>query len=321
MKTACFRFEASSLIGAGHAIRSCVIADALVDLGWICNIITSLRSYDFISALKRFERIDPIGFETRPIKCDLLVVDSYELDCSYESNFRQDADKILVIDDLANRRHNCDILVDQACGRMPFDYQKYVPDSCKLLLGSNYAMLRKEFRQLRPDALKKRLNTDEIRRVFISFGGGDQSNFIVSALKMLQHINFKGEIDIAMGFTNAHTNMITDFINHMPNKCNLLVASDMAQVMYDADIAIGGAGSTVWERACLGLPSILLQTAINQSFFLSKIADFNIILTDQHDMHGFQKAFTSIAEDYNHYVQQAYNKVDAYGVHRIIEQI
>lgn len=207
-KTAFFRFEASPTIGAGHAIRSCVIADALVGRGWECCAVTTKTSYEFIKSLERFKRIEPDQFYENPVVCDLFVVDNYDLDQTYEQHFRPFAQKILVIDDLANRPHECDVLVDQTYGRAANDYKSLVPDSCVILTGGDYALIRKEFVELRPKALEKRRNTTEIKRILVSLGGSDSQNYTAKVLDIIQHSEFKGSVDIVLGFSGQNNEII-----------------------------------------------------------------------------------------------------------------
>lgn len=269
MQKALFRFEASSAIGAGHAIRSCVIADALQEKGWECKIVTSQTSYDFIENLNRFERIEVEEFYKNPISCDLLVVDSYDLDHVYERHFRAFAKKIMVIDDLANRHHDCDILLDQTYGRLEEDYKNLVPKNCKILTGSDYVLLRKEFIELRPKALEKRRNTKEIKRILVSMGGSDPKNYTLKALEMIKEAEFKGAIDIVLGFQSDNLEVIKNYIKDLPNECNIHFNADMPKLIYEADLAIGAAGSSVWERCCLGLPQKIIPISKQQEDFLS----------------------------------------------------
>ncbi len=264
VKTAFFRFEASSIIGAGHVMRSCVIADELTEQGWECQIVTRSETYNFIKSLERFKRIDPDQFYNKPINCDLLVIDNYDLDATYGQHFRPYANKILVIDDLANRKYECDILLDQTYGRNANDYKALVPEGCTILTGSDYAIIRKEFRELRQKALEKRKNTKEVKRVLISMGGGDVIHWTFEALKMLQDVAFQGEIDIAIGFSVKNKSALEQFIETLPVKVTIHVNGNMPELNYNADFAIGAAGSSVWERACLGLPQFLIITANNQ---------------------------------------------------------
>jgi UDP-2,4-diacetamido-2,4,6-trideoxy-beta-L-altropyranose hydrolase len=264
MKTAFFSFEASLSIGAGHAIRSTVLADALTELGWDCKIVSSKETYDFIQTLDRFKRIDPNTLHQNPEVCDLLVIDNYNLDYNYEKHFRPYAKKIMVIDDLANKKHDCDILLDQTYERNQGSYKNLVPKNCKILVGSDYVLLRKEFTQLRPRALEKRQKTKEIKRILVSMGGTDPKNYTLKALDMIKESSFKGDVDIVLGFAAPNIESVKKQIINMPNECTIHQNADMPKLIYEADLAIGAAGSSVWERCCLGIKQFVFKTAENQ---------------------------------------------------------
>ncbi len=304
-KLAIFRFEASSIIGAGHAIRSCVLADALIEEDWICKVVTTLTTYDFIPKMDRFERIEPKNFYDNPITCNLLVVDNYELDQVYESHFRLFAKKIMVIDDLANRMHDCDILLDQTYGRDAESYKDLVPQHCKVLAGSDYVLLRKEFIELRPKALEKRRQTTEVKRILVSMGGGDQQNYTLKALEAVKESGFTGAIDIVLGFTSTNTESVKNYVASLPNECTIHVNADMPKIMYDADLAIGAAGTSVWERCCLGLPQYLFQIAENQSDIIKKFTHSN-----------FMTFYVATNTAYQEYV--SFRNIDGLGVLRLM---
>ena len=271
-KVALFRLEASFSIGAGHAIRSCVIADELVERGWSCKIITTQETYDFIPALSRFERIDPDDELSR--KADLLVVDHYGLDHDYESKMREFARKIMVIDDLANRRHDCDVLLDQTYGRAVDDYKTLVPSHCEILTGIDYVLLRKEIRQMRDKALEKRRSTTKVERILVSLGGSDPKNYALKALEMIVKSEFQGQVDVVLGFTSANREALEAYAIEHKLDVTFHVNADMAQLMYDAGLCIGAAGSSVWERLYLGLPQVLIQTADNQANIINNLKKF-----------------------------------------------
>lgn len=274
-KKAFFRFEASPSVGAGHAIRSCVIADALIEEGWTCYLVTSKDSYDFIPDLKRFNRINPEDFYENPVSHDLLVIDHYGLDYQYEKYFRTYAKKILVIDDLANRNHDCDILLDQTYGRAPEDYRPLVPENCKILTGSDYVLLRKEFIEMRPKSLEKRRQTKEIKKILISMGGGDSVGFTLKALEMIKESGFRGEIDIVLGFHLTGRAEVDAFMQTMPNIYTIHVNPTMGKLMYEADLCIGAAGSSIWERCCLGLVTCMVILSQDQALIASNLHNIN----------------------------------------------
>lgn len=303
-KTAFFRFEAAASVGAGHAIRSCVLVDALLEEGWVCKIVTSKQSVEFIESLKKYERIDPEDFyELRP-EADLLVIDNYDLDETYEKHFRGKINKILVIDDLANRKHDCDILLDQTYGRNPDDYKPLVPIHCKILAGSDYVLLRKEFIEMRPKALEKRRNTKKVERILISMGGSDPKNYTLKALELLKETGFKGDIDIVLGFHSPNLPIVEHYIADLSNVITIHTNANMPQLIYDADLAIGAAGSSVWERCCLGIPQILVQTADNQACILQKFQKFQYT-----NVHQFKIEYRNYGE----------NLVDGFGINRTIK--
>lgn len=279
-KKAYFRFEASPAIGAGHAMRSTVIADALAEKGWDCQIVTLKESYDFIKNLDRFKRVEPDDFYNNPPECDLLVFDHYDLDHVYESHFRTSAKKIMVIDDLADRQHDCDILLDQTYGRDAEDYKKLVPANCEILAGSDYVLLRKEFINLRPKALEKRKNTKEIKRILVSLGGSDPKNFTLNALQMIKESDFKGAIDIVLGFSAPNIESVKKYADSMGNDYTIHTNADMPTLIYDANLAIGAAGSSVWERCCLGLPQVLMVTAENQQLIYENLITLDGFYSD-----------------------------------------
>lgn len=323
MRTALFCLEASFRRGAGHAIRSSVIADELAARGWGCHFVTHQETYEFIPDLKRFPRHDPQEFQKKPLTCDLLVVDNYDLDIEFEAQMRPYTKKILVIDDLANRKHNCDLLLDQAYGRDPEDYRKLVPSHCQIFTGPNYALLRKEFVDLREDALKKRSRTREIKRVLISTGGADPLNYTGKVLKVLNGSGFKGSIDIILGFTSMNRDAIETYSKNLSNEVNIYVNPKVSKHIFDADFAIASAGSGVWERCCLGLPQCLIQTADNQEFFLSKMRSFCPILDIHHENAAQEMAriFNFVSQKYKEYMQQSASLLDSKGTERIINAI
>lgn len=272
--------EASPMRGAGHAIRCSVLADALLSIGWKCTFVTTAETYEFIPSLSRFDCINPDVFYKHPINCDLLIFDNYDLDASYEKHFRPYVKKILVIDDLANRPHDCDVLVDQTYGRKPEDYSSLVPDMCEILTGSDYALLSPDFIKIRPQALVKRENTSEIKRILISMGGSDPNNYTIKVLKMIQEAGFEGTIDVVLGFTAPHLKEVREFAGTLLNQVIFHKNPNMAQLIYDADLAVGASGTSIWERCCLGLPSFNIIVADNQKLIYDTLLACKYILTE-----------------------------------------
>ena len=199
-------------------------------------------------------------------RVDWLVVDHYALDARWEETLRPQAKRIMVIDDLADRHHACDLLLDQTLGRRPTDYVPLVPDGCKLLCGAQYALLRPEFAALREYSLKRRAQPT-LKELLINMGGVDKDNVTGAVLHALQSRSLPEDcrLTVVMGQTAPWLKNVQDLACSMQRPTRVLVGvGNMAQLMADSDLAIGAAGATSWERCCLGLPSIMLVVAENQ---------------------------------------------------------
>jgi UDP-2,4-diacetamido-2,4,6-trideoxy-beta-L-altropyranose hydrolase len=228
-----FRADASAAIGTGHAMRCRALQDAL-----------EARSATIVAP----------GEQT-----DWLVVDNYSLDEAWERQQRRRAARIAVIDDLADRRHDCDLLLDQ--NFFPNAARRYdglVPARCRRLLGPRYALLRNEFSQQRKSVPER---TGRVRRILVSFGGvdaGDETSRVIALLKGLDIA-----VDVVVGESNPHAGRVARECAEAGFACHRQ-ASNMAELMAAADLAIGAGGSTTWERCCLGLPTLQVAIAPNQ---------------------------------------------------------
>jgi UDP-2,4-diacetamido-2,4,6-trideoxy-beta-L-altropyranose hydrolase len=192
-----------------------------------------------------------------------LVVDHYALDASWESILRQTVKNILVIDDIADRQHDCDILLDQNFyADMDMRYSGKVPEHCRLLLGPRYALLRDEFRQLHQQVKPR---TGPVKRIFVFFGGVDIDNFTGRAIDALVDLDMNGfHVDVVIGAVHPYREQIQAACAEHRFTC-YVQTNRMAELMAAADLAIGAGGSVTWERCCLGLPSIVLVLGENQS--------------------------------------------------------
>ncbi|XEG71204.1 UDP-2,4-diacetamido-2,4,6-trideoxy-beta-L-altropyranose hydrolase [Pseudomonas sp. abacavir_1] len=292
-----FRTDASLKMGSGHLMRCLTLADALKAQGAHCHFICRehlghLNNF----VLERQHSLHVLPFSVRDmvddpfapvharwlgvpwyedaeqtvavlktIQADWLVVDHYALEARWEQEISGYCNRLMVLDDLADRSHHCDLLLDQSLGRTPKDYHDLIPDTCRLLLGSSYALLRPEFSELRTQNLASRKNRS-LSKILISMGGVDASNATGLVLQLLSPIvDPNWQIQIVMGANAPWLSDVRRQVELMPCLTQLLVnTSDMASLMSDADIAIGAAGSTSWERCCLGLPTIMLILADNQ---------------------------------------------------------
>tara|TARA_B100002049_G_scaffold173089_1_gene130960 strand:- start:20593 stop:21633 length:1041 start_codon:yes stop_codon:yes gene_type:complete len=196
-----------------------------------------------------------------------VVVDHYALDANWQRAVRKVSEhRLLVIDDLADRPHEADVLVDQNLGRAPSDYARFVPHDCRLLVGPQFALLRPEFSEFRPISLERR-RSPEVRRVLITMGGVDKDNITAKVLTSLEKCTLSPDIqiEVVLGRVAPWLESVKEQVAKMSACVRVDVdVNDMARRMTEADFAIGAAGSTSWERCCLGLPTLTLILAENQ---------------------------------------------------------
>lgn len=289
------RGDSSIYLGIGHIQRCLTLADALykrnANVCFICRELPgnacaeierrgfevfrlpydSLVGDDKHSQYKRLLGAD-LETDANQIKAvlmglnqkvDWLIVDHYALDKSWETQLRAYVDKIMVIDDLVDQPHDCDLLLNQNLhNNLEARYEGLLPDHCQKLLGPEFAMLRPEFRETRKNL---RDRDGSINRIMIFFGGGDPNKETVKALEAIRLLNRPDiVVDVVVGSANPYTEEIKQVCNKLPNARFYSQVDNMAQLMADADLAIGAGGSTTWERCFLGLPSITLVIAQNQ---------------------------------------------------------
>jgi UDP-2,4-diacetamido-2,4,6-trideoxy-beta-L-altropyranose hydrolase len=298
-----FRVDSSSQMGVGHLMRCITLADGFRKKGskitFICRAlqgnsndlimdkVISLPKNDnfqsdnlylnWLGATQEQDAGQTISVITKAV--DIIVVDSYALSERWHQMLRPYAEKIMVIDDLADRKHQCDVLLDQTFDRQKEDYLPFVPQGCELLLGSQYALLRPEFSKWREYSLGCRSKL-AFKHLLISMGGADPDNITGKILDKLNACSLPDDISITivMGGSAPHIKSVKLKANTLPCKAEVKVGVDnMAEIMVNSDIAIGASGATTWERCCLGLPSIQLVIADNQQLIADKMAKKNAI--------------------------------------------
>ena len=257
---------------------------------------------------------------------DWLIVDHYGLDEYWERQLRTTTQKLMVIDDLANRTHDCDLLLDQnyfmnATSR----YDNLIPPSSIRLLGPKYALLRPEF----ADARKQlRTRSAKIQRVFVFFGGIDNDNITGLTLEALSDPSLRHlEADVVIGMNNPHKAKIEAQVSQRPRTLLHVQVSNMAALLARADLALGAGGATTWERICVGIPSIVFSLAENQRLTSEELAAdgyIDFINTDDGVNSEFCKEvilrkITALNENEN--VARKLELVDGNGVYRVMKQL
>ncbi len=283
-----FRVDASPGIGNGHLMRCLVLADTLRKRGakpvFLCrpfpghaNGLVQQRDFEIrlLPVGLRAESAPPAhaawlgaGLDEELEACaahvragaDVIVLDHYALDERWEKAVRPWVNGIMVIDDLADRRHDCDLLLDQ--NPMPDQesrYQHLVPAACRLLTGCAYALIDPAFREAAEQATAR----TAVRRLLLSFGGGDQDNLTGSALRELEPVAVSG--DVVIGRAHPHRADMEALCRESGGRWTLHVQTQrMPELMAQADLALGGGGISHWERCLMGLPAVVTAMADNQ---------------------------------------------------------
>jgi UDP-2,4-diacetamido-2,4,6-trideoxy-beta-L-altropyranose hydrolase len=165
----------------------------------------------------------------------------------------------MVIDDLADRRHDCDFLLDQNLGRVPSDYSGLVDDACNVFLGPSNALLREEFWKLR----HKKKNTNKSNpKILIFFGGLDSNDFTGRTIAILHNIRLVN-VEVVIGKDNINQKKIKSLCSSFNYNCHV-ETKQMEKMMHKADMFIGAGGCTILERIMMRLPSVTIAVAENQ---------------------------------------------------------
>ncbi|WP_417525551.1 UDP-2,4-diacetamido-2,4,6-trideoxy-beta-L-altropyranose hydrolase [Marinovum sp.] len=291
-----FRADASIDIGTGHVMRCLTLAAALQTRGAECHFLCrdlpghladSIRAQGLTCHL--LPAADPqddgrtvhsrwLGVsgacdaaQSRAvldrISPDWLVLDHYALDAAWERAARPAGGRLMVLDDLADRPHSCDLLLDQTLGRMAQDYRGRVPSGTALLIGPRYALLRAEFAAQRAESLARRA-PQRLAHILVSLGGVDRDDVTTRVLDRLADCPLPAgsRITVVLGCSAPAREAVARRAALMPVPTRVCVgANNMAALMAEADLAIGAGGTTSWERCCLGVPTLLAVLAPNQA--------------------------------------------------------
>ena len=192
-----------------------------------------------------------------------LVVDHYSLDHRWQRAMRKHAGRVFVIDDLANRAHDCDIVLDQSFLESPHRrYDGLVPESSIRLLGPRFALLREEFKRQRASDEQQKVVVRD--RLFVMFGGSDPNNLTRRVLEILQRLNWRGGVDVIVGPLYEGLSELRQLVAEAPWMHLHVASEDIANLMRSAMLGIGSPGVSSWERCACSLPSLAIAQADNQ---------------------------------------------------------
>jgi len=287
-----FRVDASTHIGSGHVMRCLSLANQLQKFGYEIffvlrpqngdlstfiaelgykviklnrlNTFTNPRSTDdYKSWLQVTEIQDAKEFLSIALDAKIVVVDHYGINLAWEEFVKSSINcKLVVIDDLV-RQHNADLIIDQTYGADPNEYLSH-STAKYVLTGSEYALLNNQFSDFHKLAFKER-EANNSHKLLISMGGVDMPNATLKVLEALLIREAKFETTVLLSERAPKFNLVSSFCKRNEDWVkHISFSNNMAQLMLNHTIAIGAPGSTSWERACMGLPSIIIPLAKNQ---------------------------------------------------------
>jgi len=350
------RADASVTIGTGHVMRCLALAKAARLHGMTVHFVCREHNgaaLDLIEAagfaLHRLpitgEAPLPAGYEgwlgetwqqdaartARVIRdevgeADWLVVDHYGIDERWEKALRPVAHRIFVIDDLADRRHDCDLLLDQNLRSENAPYQGLAPPSATVLIGPSYALLRDEFRQSRARAS---VRTGVVKQVVVFFGGSDPTNETEKAIEAIRRLNPAGiEVDVIVGASNPMKERIAALCADLPYMRFHCQVDDMAHFLVDADLALGAAGVSSWERLALGVPALVAAVADNQIENMRQLDELGVAVglgvSRNVTVEGLAQAIGNLLSSpriVSAMSEKALGLVDGEGVSRVVDRL
>lgn len=352
-----FRVDAGAHIGTGHLMRCLTLADAwrargartrfvarnldsslqrrVVEAGHEFTALPAPSSTAATPAMRPGEpahahwlgaspeedaeqTLESLGPDT----WDWLVVDHYAVDHRWQRRVRPAAARLMVIDDLGDRKHDCDLLLDQNLHANPASrYTGRVADTCRLLLGPRYALLRPEFLALRSSC---RPRVGRVDRLLVFLGGVDADNCTAAVLAAITRLPVSpARVDVVIGATHPHREQIAARCAADGHRLHVQTP-DLGALMAVADLAIGAGGSATWERCALGLPTLALRLADNQAELIVQASLAGIVhgpSIDPLDVEALARHLLALVESPSWreaISRQALSTVDANGTERIV---
>ena len=280
-------------IGGGHLMRCLTLAEALRARGLACALRVGEAGADLARRFggDAYEVLSaPVEVLLQQRRFDAVIIDDYAIGLQDERRWRAHVRTLAVIDDLADRPHACDLLIDPGYGRDDRDYSGLVPAEAKLLTGPAFAPIRPGFAALRGGALARPL-APEPRRAFVSFGLSDVEGVAARAIVLIRARHPALPLDVALSADAVSLNALQARAASDPNLHLHVDTPHVAPLMAGADMAVGAGGASTWERACLGLPTLAVIVADNQRTMIQTMAADGAVLAV--DLHGgeFDAAF------------------------------
>lgn len=348
-----FRADASGLIGSGHVMRCMTLANALrrdgADVSFVARAMPD-RLRDRLAqqghslhmlpqALSQSDnRLSHAGWlgasqaedaaqtlaalQGSPI--DWLVVDHYAIDHEWQSALRDKACRIMAVDDLADRRHDCDLLLDQnLIQNFESRYVDLVPGHAATLLGPRYALLQEGYAEMHETAGRR----ERVGRILVFFGDADRTGLTAQVIQAVSALAAPGcAVDVVVGGAGAHRDEVLAAVASADGVTVHDPLPSLAPLMQRADLAIGGAGATSWERLCLRLPALVVTLAENQRPIASELHRRSLArwlgdsdTLDSETLH--RKLADVVSQPLDWFAFEDASQVDGRGVARVVEEM
>ncbi len=314
-------------------MRCLTLARALTDLGANCQFMAPPSVGQIMD---RFGQADMGQIACDPEKviavsqkqsADIVVIDHYGLGRAVEATVSRGR-RLVVLDDLPGRVHACDLLLDPSIGRKAQDYQSHVPEHCQVLAGPNYALVRPDFSDLRIDSLTHRASRSGHGPILVSLGLTDLFGLTAKVVEALLELGLPNPIWAVVGASAPSLDQLQALAGQNPQISVLIESRDMAALMSQADLSIGAGGSSTWERACLGLPSLALILADNQADQTRRMAELGACLAldvrDDGWPEALQAAIRGSQDDFSQWHQRGLissTVCDGLGAARVAEAV
>jgi UDP-2,4-diacetamido-2,4,6-trideoxy-beta-L-altropyranose hydrolase len=353
------RTDSSLSIGSGHIIRCLNLAKALKKTGAQClfiskdhrgNILEKIREENFplkvitvpetsnhyirdekswLNGSQTDDAEQFIALVTESgIAPDIVIVDHYSLDHEWEARVkaRFPAARLVIIDDLCNRPHCSDLLIDQTFQRSADEYALLNNNNGKILAGTKYALINPDFSKLRNQSIARKDHLILPKKLMLTMGGVDAHNVTGKILGFLEQLDFKNieKITAILGAACPHNAEIKRLAEQSKYEIEVLMnVSNMAELMLEHDFAIGAMGGTTWERCVMGLPAVNVAIADNQNTIAKNLAEAGAVVlsADKLDCSLMNNALNHMISHYHDQRILAMSICDGQGLSRNIQEI
>ena len=332
-----FRLEANFNVGMGHFYRCQVLMSALIKEHYAVSLFVSEDSMQVARYISKLINIITIpNFESEEedanwivdnkdnIIFDYFIVDNYKFSKVWENTIYSISKKVVVIDDLANRYHTCDYLIDFGFNRTSGDYKYLIPETSKVLVGSEYFIIRQQFLDHISESSLIRKETKSIRNILVSIGATDPKMYTFEIINNIKKIN--PDISITVLTTNLNNNIDTlkNHIKGMDNVKLYVDVEDVALLLINVDFCVGSLGGSAFERIFLGLPSLCIITEKNQINNAKSLLSLNVIKqvnTEEYYESLEEYLKPGFMREWHEMSNLCLKTFDGLGVHRILNSV